>query len=389
MPHDVFISYSTHDKPTADAACARLEAAGIRCWIAPRDITPGKEYGEAIIGAINQCRVMILIFSENANNSPQIHREVERAVNKSVPVLPLRIENIVPDGSLEYFIGTVHWLDALTPPLEAHLRRLVEAVTALLEIESTPVEALPDRSASSPVTPAPRRRFAPAAIGLAIVAAAVVGIGTWLITTRRALTPAGPQAASGPPPSAHAAIDPAIAGTLSHGALIDDYQWRFVDVIASDGAFHLEITQEEDGTSQAANGVYRSTAAKTGRVRTGTYRAVDGTGIAITSATGTAIFRPEQPGVTIDPANPVMLGVWQATFVQIGLTWTATLQSNADGTYHYQARAEDQGSCGYADQKWHCTSSVTGQSDSGVYRVVDSQRIAITGATGTVVWERH
>jgi hypothetical protein len=41
MPHDVFVSYSSDDKPTADAVCATLENKGIRCWIAPRDILPG------------------------------------------------------------------------------------------------------------------------------------------------------------------------------------------------------------------------------------------------------------------------------------------------------------------------------------------------------------
>jgi hypothetical protein len=69
MIYDVFISHSTRDKTAADAACAALEASGIRCWIAPRDITPGAEWGEAIIKAINQCRVMVLIFSANANES--------------------------------------------------------------------------------------------------------------------------------------------------------------------------------------------------------------------------------------------------------------------------------------------------------------------------------
>jgi hypothetical protein len=41
MEYDVFISYSHPDKASADAACATLEQAGIRCRIAPRDIVPG------------------------------------------------------------------------------------------------------------------------------------------------------------------------------------------------------------------------------------------------------------------------------------------------------------------------------------------------------------
>jgi TIR domain-containing protein/YARHG domain-containing protein len=136
MAFDVFISYSSLDKPTADAACAMLESLGIRCWIAPRDIMPGSEYGAAIVEAIHQSRVLVLVFSSHANQSPQIGREVERAVSRGIPIVPLRIENITPTQSLEYFIGTVHWLDALTPPVEQHLHRLGEAVRALLRIDS-------------------------------------------------------------------------------------------------------------------------------------------------------------------------------------------------------------------------------------------------------------
>jgi TIR domain-containing protein len=132
MAHDVFVSYSSHDKPTADALVARLEAAKLRCWIAPRDILPGMEWGEAIIDGIHRCRVMVLVFSASANASPQIRREVERAVNRGIPIIPFRIEEVMPSRSLEYFLSSPHWLDALTPPVEAHIQRLAEAVRAML-----------------------------------------------------------------------------------------------------------------------------------------------------------------------------------------------------------------------------------------------------------------
>jgi hypothetical protein len=136
MAHDVFISYSHVDKATADATCATLERAGIRCWIAPRDITPGDEWSAAIIKAIDQCRVIVLIFSSSANNSRQIRREVERAINAGVPLVPVRIENVAPTESLAYFMSTVHWLDALTPPIENHLHKLAESIKALLQVVS-------------------------------------------------------------------------------------------------------------------------------------------------------------------------------------------------------------------------------------------------------------
>lgn len=131
MAHDVFISYSSKDKPVADAVCAGLEGRGLRCWVAPRDILPGADWGGAIIDAITGSKVMVLIFSSHANASPQIKREVERAVAKGVRLVPFRIEDVALGKTLEYFISTPHWLDALTQPLDAHIAKLAETVRFL------------------------------------------------------------------------------------------------------------------------------------------------------------------------------------------------------------------------------------------------------------------
>lgn len=132
MSFDVFISYASKDKIVADAVCARLEAAGIRCWIAPRDIVAGTSYGEAIIDAIHGAKVMVLVFSSSANASGHIPKEVERAVSSGVAILPFRIEDVAPGKSLDYFIGSVHWLDAMTPPMEKHLDDLAATVHKLI-----------------------------------------------------------------------------------------------------------------------------------------------------------------------------------------------------------------------------------------------------------------
>lgn len=129
---DVFISYPHQNKVTADAACAKLEAAGIRCWIAPRDVPPGTEWAAAIVDAIDRCRAVVLIFSSSANGSKQIRREVQQAFDAEKPVVPFRIEDVTPEKALRYYLGSVHWLDALTPPLEEHLRRLVSSVNGFV-----------------------------------------------------------------------------------------------------------------------------------------------------------------------------------------------------------------------------------------------------------------
>ncbi len=164
MSYDVFISYASKDKTAADAVCARLEAAGIRCWIAPRDITPGTSYGEAIIEAIHGLKVMVLVFSSNANLSAHIPKEVERAVSSGVTIIPFRIEDVAPGKSLDYFIGSVHWLDAMTPPLEKHLDALAATVRKLLPAKQgepgapaapTPGVWQPSAAPAAPTTAAP------------------------------------------------------------------------------------------------------------------------------------------------------------------------------------------------------------------------------------------
>lgn len=138
MRHDVFISHSATEKAVAGALCAGLEAKGIRCWIAPRDVLAGVPYGEAIIEAIAEARVMILVLSSGSNNSAQVMREVERAVSRGLPIIPFRIENVSPSGSLEYFLAGTHWLDAFTLPLENHIEQLTEATQRLLGRISAP-----------------------------------------------------------------------------------------------------------------------------------------------------------------------------------------------------------------------------------------------------------
>ena len=130
--HDVFISYAQEDKPVADAVCAKLESRNIRCWIAPRDIPPGKSFPEAIIEGIEDGKVVVLIFSSFANKSPHVTRELTNAVNKGRIIIPFRIEDVLPSKSMEYLISVPHWLDAVTPPMEKHIDLLIGTVECII-----------------------------------------------------------------------------------------------------------------------------------------------------------------------------------------------------------------------------------------------------------------
>ena len=137
MVVDVFLSYAAADKEAALAVLAGLEGNGVRCWIAPRDIPAGSEYGEQIVEAIKACRIVVVIFSASANASPHVRREVECAVSAQKMIVPFRVENIAPTGAMEYALSNTHWLDALSVPLEPHIATLVTTAQKMLGSDTT------------------------------------------------------------------------------------------------------------------------------------------------------------------------------------------------------------------------------------------------------------
>jgi len=135
MGHDVFISYSSGDKLIGDALCNALEAGGVRCWIAPRDIGPGDTWAETIVKAIQRSRIQIVVVSTRSIGSPQVVREVDRAVHYGSFIIPFRVDDAPLSEAMEYLLSTRHWLDALTPPLERHIARIVDTVRAFLRAD--------------------------------------------------------------------------------------------------------------------------------------------------------------------------------------------------------------------------------------------------------------
>ncbi len=132
MAKDVFISYSSVDSTAGEIVCSILEQNGISCWIAPRDITPGLDFAEAIIDGIKSSKLFILVYTASSNISKQVIREVDRAVHFGLQVINLRLEDVPMSKQLDYYLSSVHWLDAKTPPLEQHVTRLSKVVKMLL-----------------------------------------------------------------------------------------------------------------------------------------------------------------------------------------------------------------------------------------------------------------
>ncbi len=106
---NVFISHSSKDAAVAETVCSLIEEKGKKCFIAPRDIRSGREYAEEIINGIDNAEAMVLLMSDEANHSPHVLREVERAVSKSIPILVYKLEEVELTKSMEYFLMSHQW----------------------------------------------------------------------------------------------------------------------------------------------------------------------------------------------------------------------------------------------------------------------------------------
>lgn len=232
--HRVFISYSSRDKAAADTVCAALERDGCRCWIAPRDVQAGEEWGAAIIRGIEQSEIFVLIFSSAADQSRHVRRELESAVRRELPVLPFRIENVAPTGSTEYFISSAHWIDAFDGRLEKHSEDLARTIGTIAAARAGggpgPVAGEATGRAGDPVGSRPGRRRKRGWIWLlaaALLAAALAAASLYYFRARpsspeaRPTRQAGPAAAKAPAPRCEA-IDWAMPPQASDRRRIDD-----------------------------------------------------------------------------------------------------------------------------------------------------------------------
>lgn len=109
---DVFISYASNDKDVADRVCNYLETNGVQCWIAPRNINAGGSYASQIVHAIRNCKILVLLASENTNVSGHVSNEVSLAFDNKKTIIPFKMENIVFSDDYLYYLGRQHWIEA-------------------------------------------------------------------------------------------------------------------------------------------------------------------------------------------------------------------------------------------------------------------------------------
>ena len=180
MQKKVFLSYSSHDAAAAMEVCRALESMGIACWIAPRDIPGGADYGDIIDKAIIGCGAFVLIFSSHSNASQWVRGEVNLAFTENKPIVPYRLDDAPLTGAMRLILNQMHWLDAHS---DSNCKELATTIKRILNITDT----ADSTENTTPPTPnrsgAPKRRKGVRSILWILAILIVVGLlggGYWL-----------------------------------------------------------------------------------------------------------------------------------------------------------------------------------------------------------------
>src|SRR5262245_51472506 len=150
----LFVSHVTEDRTAALQVVDELERRGVRCWIAPRNVSPGKPFDDDIADAIESCRAMLLIFSSQCNESEYIRREITVAGNSNKLIIPFRIEDVEPKRGLSVRLANLHWIDAFV----ARERAIDEVIRS---VPASSADKPPQASRATASDEAPKARWTP------------------------------------------------------------------------------------------------------------------------------------------------------------------------------------------------------------------------------------
>ncbi len=175
---DVFVSYASKDAATANAVVAVLESQGFKCWIAPRNVTPGSQYADGIVRAINGAKVVVLVLSESAIASPHVGKEIERASSKQRPIIALKTDATLLTPALEYFLSESQWVEVGAEGTEAALAKLTDALRR--HLSASPASATPAPPGRPPLVRAPPKRRIPW-IAAVIACAAALALAYFVV----------------------------------------------------------------------------------------------------------------------------------------------------------------------------------------------------------------
>lgn len=148
----VFISYSTSNLEIADHVKESLIQSGISCWMAPYSIPYGSSYPTEIFDAISNCKVFVLILSEQAMESVYVEKELDLAVSNRCLIIPFQIDDHTLSQGFRFFLCNVqilHAADSIEDGLAKMCDFIISATHHVAE-PTTMLEAVPSQRFQGP-----------------------------------------------------------------------------------------------------------------------------------------------------------------------------------------------------------------------------------------------
>ncbi len=133
-----------------------LQEAGLRIWVDRNKIPGGTNYGEMIVSAIKNCKVLILMCSTASMRSRNVKQEIQLAWKYEKPFLPLLLEQINFPEQVEYWLEGWQWIEILDHPINKRLLQISQALKcvgiqcqsideSIVKVDSAAATVIPDK----------------------------------------------------------------------------------------------------------------------------------------------------------------------------------------------------------------------------------------------------
>ena len=125
---DVFISYSREDKDRVLELTARLSAAGVPLWMDVGGIDGATMWGEEIVHALENAKVLLLMVTESAVRSHNVAKEVVLASERKGHILPVHLEPTKIPPSLRYPLAGIQHIEFFQGDPDENLKTILRAL---------------------------------------------------------------------------------------------------------------------------------------------------------------------------------------------------------------------------------------------------------------------
>ena len=155
MSAEVFVSYSRKDFEEVQRVVERLRGVGVSVWMDEGGIEAATLWSEAIVEAINECKVLIIMVSSHSTDSPNVVKEVMLSSESGKAILPVYLEEAEIPVRLKYQLTGIQHLEAFSLSESG----LIDELRRGLAINGVTVPGIDARSVAAPLkSPSHRRK---------------------------------------------------------------------------------------------------------------------------------------------------------------------------------------------------------------------------------------